>query len=467
MEEKKKDSHLLTKLLCVISDILKQWKIILCVASLCGIGLDAYRSFTYEPVYGASILVALSDGDDIALDIDSTMKAKVILQHFFDGAYMKNMVNKELNQNSFDGSIYITQMSNTNFCTIQVQSSSQKAAFFQLDTLIDAYSEAEARYNYGYRLTKVENIKFTNYPLGVNSHKYNYITGFSVAFCLMVGAYAMYYFFRDTIKSAREINDKVDLKLYVKIPKEFKRYQKFSLIKKKTSILVSRFKTGFAYVEAMNKLASKVDSSAKKHGYKTILVTSSIENEGKSSVAVNLAISLAKNKNKVLLIDGDLRKPSLHKILETSFDYSMVDLLSGKRAIRDCIVHMEKEHIDVIFSQKSKRSQELLSHTNLAVLLKNMKGEYDYIIVDSAPARYLNDTSYIGSVCDATLLVIKQDFATCRVINDTIYQLGNMDANLIGCIFNESIYDVFKGSSMYGYRYGYYHRYYSKERRVQ
>ena len=85
-----------------------------------------------------------------------------------------------------------------------------------------------------------------------------------------------------------------------------------------------------------------------------------------------------------------------------------------------------------------------------------------YIIVDSAPSRYIQDTSMIAPLCDATFVVVQQNNATCKVINDTIYCLVNNHANVIGTIYNASVFDFIKAQNSYGYRYGNYR--YHRER---
>ena len=198
--------------------------------------------------------------------------------------------------------------------------------------------------------------------------------------------------------------------------------------------------------ESMNKLASKVEQVSNEHDYKTFLITSSLENEGKSSVAVNLAISLAKNKHKVLLVDGDMKKPALHKIFEKEVDKSLVDVLDKNESWQDCIVSLEREQIDVIFSCADDESQEMLAE-KFGEFINKVKEEYEYIIVDSAPSRYIQDTTMIASLCDATFVVVQQNNATCKVINDTIYYLVNNNANVIGTIYNASVFDFMKAQN--------------------
>lgn len=461
MENNIENNEPLLRLSCIITSVLKQWRLIIIVVCLCASLFDVIKTITYKPVYGANVIVAVLDGDGKGLDGDSTVKGNETIRYLFNSSYMRNLVNKELDQAYFNGSINTIVTANTNMVTINVTSSTQKDAYFQLDKLIEIYREISVRQSFGYYINVIEDITFTNQPMNYNSHRSNYKTGFILGLVGIVGLLGAMSYFKDNVKTPSEVNDKVDARLFAKIPREFKRNQRFSFFNnKKSAILVSHFQTGFGYVEAMNKLASKIENEHIGHKFKTFLITSSLENEGKSSVAVNLAISLAKNKHKVLLVDADMRKPALHKIFEYTPDKTLVEILSDDEAWKKCVVHLDRENVDVIFSTPSNESQELLSE-KFQGFIRKAKRSYDYVIIDSAPSRYIHDTAMISSLCDATLLVVQQNTTACKIINDTIYQLVNNGANVIGAIFNGSVYDITRVRSSYGYRYGYY-RYHRK-----
>lgn len=457
MENKNQNTDMITRFSCVVSSLVKKWRIIILCGCLFGILSDVINTLTYKPIYNARTVVAIVNNDGKGLSKEDAIKANTSISHLLNSQFMKNLVNQKLNQESFDGTIYSSLTPDTNFCTIYVQSSSQKNAYFELKQLIDEYQDAASRLSFGFNLSVVEEVSFSNTPLNYNNHISNYKKGLVLSVIVCIAIIGGMSYLKDNIKTASDVNDKLDARLFAKIPKEIKRYQKWGIFsKKKTAILVSHFKTSFSYVESMNRLASKLEDSALKHNYKTILITSSLENEGKSSVAVNLAISLAKNKHKVLVIDADFRKPSLYKILEKEVKTSFVDVLNRKVKWKDSVHYLEKEHIDVIFSLPYGASQELLGKKEFKKVLDEMKEVYDYIIVDSAPARYIVDSSLIAPIVDATLIVVKQNEASCKVINDTIYHLVNSPANIIGVIYNGSVYNPLKSQSMHNYRYGYY-----------
>lgn len=120
----------------------------------------------------------------------------------------------------------------------------------------------------------------------------------------------------------------------------------------------------------MKKLRSRIEESSRKHGYQSIMVTSVMENEGKSSIAANLAVSLAKGGHHVLMIDADIRKPSLHRILNMETVHSLNAALQGKDW-KEEVVHSERFHMDVLCSSQDlenggeaagQRTDEDLAH---------------------------------------------------------------------------------------------------------
>lgn len=455
MEENKVNSNIMSHILCIISNVLKQWRIVILAGCLCGLLVDVFSTLSYKPMYSARVQCAVVYDDDTGVvqgDIDHASNS---IQYLLSSSYLQNKVNDKLSRDYFDGYVNYNLNDGTNFVSVSVVSSTQKDAYFQLKNLIDTYNDVSVKGSFGYKLTYIEDITFSNSPISYNNHIGNYKKGVILGLGLSIGIIALLSYFKDTIKDSKEVNDKLDVRLFAKVPREIKKTKKF-FSDKKTALLVSHFKTGFSYIEAMNKLASKVEDTCKKNNYKSILITSSLENEGKSSVAVNLAISLAKNKKKVLVIDADFRKPALYKIFEYQPEFFLSDVLEGKNKMKECIVHLDKEHIDVMFNKPCDDSIDLLTHYDFKILLRTLKRDYDYIIIDSAPSRYISDTTMIGASADVAFIVVRQDSATSKVINDTIYRLNDTDTNIIGTIYNESVYDVFKGHATYGYRYGYY-----------
>ena len=103
------------------------------------------------------------------------------------------------------------------------------------------------------------------------------------------------------------------------------------------------------------------------------MITSSVENEGKSSIAANLALSLSQNRHKVLIIDGDIRKPSLHKIFQIRTDRSINQYLEGKQSWESQIDYLEKQNLSVLCAKQDLENSEKLIQDRLKGLIEEAK----------------------------------------------------------------------------------------------
>ena len=169
-----------------------------------------------------------------------------------------------------------------------------------------------------------------------------------VALC---GLIAILSFLKDTVRKPKEVSRKLDAKLLQTLYHE-KIYKtwKARIHRKKSPVLLTNPGTSFQYVEDMKKLARKVSSKMKEKNAKTLLVASVEENEGKSTVAANLALALAEESEKVLLIDADLRKPSQYKIfgLDQEEIQQFGEVLNGNEQIDNLVTDLPKSELLLI-----------------------------------------------------------------------------------------------------------------------
>ena len=150
-------------------------------------------------------------------------------------------------------------------------------------------------------------------------------------------------YLRDTVKSEDEVESKLDTKLLAAVHHE-RKYKTFraALAHKKTSILITNPTTGFLFVETFKKLRTRVEYQMRRSHGKVVMVTSVLEDEGKSTVSVNLALAMARKYRNVLLIDADMKKPAVHKILGYQDEEyaTLPELLAEKVALRDaCLLY--------------------------------------------------------------------------------------------------------------------------------
>lgn len=456
MEENKQNQVMILRLSCVISSILKKWKVIILVCLVCGMGFDVVKTLTYKPLYSTSLTATLTQENNTYSQLEETLSYIKTLNYILNGEIVDEYVIQKMDVENLQATISVSSVSNTNVVRMQVTSPSRKEAYYTLDYLVDWYHEFQDQYKFAYDLNIQDKNPMNMNPINPNSHFTNFRNGSVISGALIVVILGCIAYLRDTIKTPNDISSKIDCRLFSKVPKESKPKGKKFWVKQRKALLITSLKTSFYYKESIKKLRSRFEESAKKHDYKTLLITSSLENEGKSSIAANLAISLAQNNKKVLLIDADIRKPSMHKIFDVKSDLSLNEYLESNKDYQSQLIQYKNTSLDILCAQKDiEHAEEFMHSPRLSEMIQKARDIYDYVIIDSSPARYLNDPSVINELVDASLLVIKQDNATVEVINETIGRITNVKNNLIGCIYNASILDIVKQHKVYGYHYGY------------
>ena len=191
---------------------------------------------------------------------------------------------------------------------------------------------------------------------------------------------------------------------------------------------------------------------------KSILVTSSIPSEGKTTVALNLAGSFAQAEKKVLLLDCDLRKPRVHAIFETQRFPGLSDYLFGNVKYEDIVRKTKLDNLEFITAGTiPPNPSEMLGSKQMKDFMAKLKGIYDYIIVDSPPFISVTDSEIMSRVTDGTILIIQANKTPMDAFLKTYERLINIDPHkFLGAVLNN-----FNFKTVYGYYYNYYY-YYSR-----
>lgn len=201
-------------------------------------------------------------------------------------------------------------------------------------------------------------------------------------------------------------------------------------------MLVFEKKPKSAVSEYYRTLRTNIEYSTFDIKLRTILVTSAECNEGKSTVCGNMALSFAENDKKVLLIDCDLRNPSLHKLFNISNGYGLSDVLIGSKEMNEAAISYNN-NLDILISGKiPPNPAKLIESKALEHLLEVSKEKYDLIILDSSSINIVADSQILATKTDGTLLVVKKDKTKIESVKEAKKRLEKVEANLIGCVFN-------------------------------
>lgn len=451
MENNVQNENLLTIVKCIIKDILQKWILIVAVMIVFGSVFDLMKTVTYVPQYGTSMTATLSGGEDTFKNIDKVQSYVNTLDYLMNSNNAKSYVKKKMpiSKTTYKAEVTLKQ---ANVVKIKVTADTKREAYFSIKLLNDWYRENTERYSFPYNITVLKESKFSTKPVNPNSHIKNFLIGAVGSGFVLSCLLGLYFFLRDTIKSEEEVENKLDTRLYAKLPFEVKKRED---VRNKKAILITSLKTSFFFRESMNKLRSKVEASSDKHGYKSFMITSAYENEGKSSVAANLALALAKNGRKVVLVDADFNKPAVFKIFDLDGSKSLNKAIEGTSSWRSQVVS-DRSGLDLLpCSQDSLKSEILTNSKKLDEIMKELREEYDFVIVDTSPAYLLNETMAMNELVDATLFVVRQDYATSDVINETVKRLTYVKDNVLGVVFKNVVSVGNKGTNNYNNRYGY------------
>lgn len=188
--------------------------------------------------------------------------------------------------------------------------------------------------------------------------------------------------------------------------------------------------------EAYRSLRSNIEYSSFDDEYRAIVVTSSVPGEGKSTTSGNLALSLAQSGNKVLLVDCDMRKPSIHKKFKISNMSGTAELLLRKESFED-VANFYNENLTIITAGKiPPNPSEMLSSRAMTAFIKEMKKEFKYIILDTPPLQAVTDAQVLSTKADGVLLIVRAGSTKRDAVLNSVDLIKKVKGKVIGTVLN-------------------------------
>jgi len=226
----------------------------------------------------------------------------------------------------------------------------------------------------------------------------------------------------------------------------------------KTPLLLGEGEDRHIYAESYRSLRSALMFLATDgRRPKTILITSALPGEGKSTVAANLARTMAMGGSRVLLVDGDLRKGVLHELLGLQREPGLAELLRQPDAPGIIQTNCEPNLAFIASGKRMANPGDLFLGAGLEKLLSRWREQYDYVLIDSSPVFAADDATTLAPKMDGTLFVVRRQFAGARQVREALEQLQQRQAGILGVVFNRA------DTSHKSYHYYKYAEYYAKD----
>ena len=440
-----KKNKITIELYSLLKDIIKNsWAVVLC-ALIGSMGFFLVTHASYEPMYTSTATLTVLNSGAVTASYStytiSTEKANVLVNVFTEPT-IKEYAAAYLELDSFDGTVSARVLDQTNFIELKVTSDHPEKAYKLLNAVLKSHHKVS---NKIFKNAGVTVISAPTVPSGPSNHistsnRNIVIMGCATLALAFVVAMSLR---RNTVKKESDFDEKIESKLLGTIAHEDKRMTlKDMKQKKKKGLLIhSNAYISLRFTENFHKIAAKLEHKKNRSDERVFAVTSVAENEGKSTCAANIAVSLADRGNKVILLDLDFKKPAVYKIFseETIDNGEVSDLLSNKVSLEDFTFRQfKKTSLSLAVNTKADPDyRNYIESGSITELIEKLKAWYDFIIIDTAPLSLDSTVTDIIKMVDKTILIVRTDTVHANILNDAISTISKISSNLAGCILND------------------------------
>lgn len=460
----------------MITDVVREWMSILLLTIAAGLVAFVVLSNLHPLDYATSATMVVRNmneenssgntGTDVYENLNYGADSASRLKNILESKELKDTVAKQLGLKRFEGKTSAQTLGESNLLEITVRSKSPYISYKEAESILNNYTRFSGDLVGGTELTVLERTKVQEKPEHpLENVKFSIICS-GLVLVMLCAFLALKSYMRDTVHSSAEVESKIDAKLLATIMHEEKhRRGKRRIGGEKASILITDPVTSFRYTEDMRKLAARILNEMTEKDQKVLLVSSAMENEGKSTVSANIALAMAQINPRVILVDMDFRKPSMYKILNLQNE-RFVDLGesiekritpgtdSFSEEVQSMPCKVPGTDLSCVLCRKPV-PQAVEKHSDLLrSILEELKKYADFIIIDTAPISLVSDAEELATMADTSVIVIRQHWVEAKEINDTIDALGGRE-HVLGCVFNNAQKGNVSGAaSEYGYGYG-------------
>ncbi len=447
----------------------KFWILCLALVVLCAVMVAWISGRQYIPIYECSATFTVdtqSASQSYSLDAYGYYYNRITANQLAEtfpfimrSSILQEKICDSLGIDYLPGTIEASALSGTNLFTLRVRANTAENAYAILMAAINDYPQV-AEYVIGStQLHILSEPVMPQNPINPLSYTKQAIRGAVIGVLLSAAWIVFYAMSRKTIRTKDDIRNTLHTECVGILPRvRFRRYRR----EIDASILLTNPLIGTGFLESLRGLRNTV-----LHGLgdneKALMVTSTAPGEGKTTATVNLAASLAAIHKRVLLIDADLRNPSVCDLLDSGRETGFVPATECGEIPKDVILQYSPTYqLTVMTFSDEMKLWNAINHQWLQKMVAKMRPLFDYIIIDTPPCGLLTDASIVAEAADVVLYVIDQDGVRTPRIRAAMDTVLGKNARFMGCILNNAASGLIGYGGNYGYGYGYRYGKYGK-----
>ena len=458
MENEEKEQQELD-IFVLLEDFLRQakrmWLLGLILILVCSAGLAFMQRRSFQTTYEAYASFTVRVANPLFASVSGyNEKTAQVMADTFPSILTSNLMQKRVMEElgiTSAPALSVSASAQSSILTLKVRDTDPQRAYDVLNAVIKCYPEVAEFVVGSTVLVLLDESGVPSQPTAVFDAKFHFVRGAIVGgflWCVIVAAMIL---LKNTVHNEEELRRTLNTPCLGQIPT-------VKLSRKMPYPLVHRSIRDSGFGESIRLLRLRVEKAMEEEEKKVLLISSAVPGEGKTTISTNLAVSLAQKGKKVLLVDCDLRNPSVAGMLTSkshplSSQNNLVDFMRGRVTVKEIIQPTELDGLFVIPGGPGSKAgySVMLSQERMARLIQAARSLYDYVILDTPPCSLLADAAEVAELAECGLMVIRQDYASRDQILDGIQRLGDGKLPIIGCAFN----NIRKGlSGGYGYGYG-------------
>lgn len=431
----------------------RMWVLILVLALLCSVFFYVRSARSFRPQYESRALFTVTSGYTADSIFTSSYYDNLAAQqmaetfpYMLQTELMRDLMLQQLGTAYINGTITPSAVANTNMFTLTVRSSSPEDAYAILWAAIDCYPQVAVYMVDNPQVIIQQEPTVPTAPCNTFSWKGPVARGLLVGIAAGLAIIFAVSLFTKTVGTVDQLKSLIDLPILAVLPRapaKKRRSEKQQFIMAANSP---------ALEEPLRGLKMKVRKVLSETSRNVVLVTSTLAGEGKTTVAVNLALSLAENGKRVVLVDADLRNQSIAARFGGTAGTGLIDCLKNpKISVTEKLVRVNDSSLYYLSGKNASDLRYNVDPKALRRVLSVLSQEFDYVVMDTAPCAMVADTALLCHNADCVLYVVKPDYARQSLIFDTVNSLYNRDVPVAGFVFN----NVPVNHSHYGYGYKY------------